>query len=428
MRLLFVGDLHLGTYSLEKEQAICKRLLERAAKADLVVLGGDMTQAGLPEEYDRLRALYAPIAAKCIPVRGNHDMGPYLERMRPWIPSDAEVRFEPAASPVWVWTTDWFQPLEGNTRCFSSPQCLPDPYNRVAQSPVIVVQDGIGPYYFIDRNGYRFIVLDASTHRLGGRQQTWLANTVASSRLPILIFIHHNVLPAGSIYDGAMLWDRAPLIRQLIDEPRVLGIFSGHVHYNRAWDWHGKRIVTTSERGGSRFIELKDRKIASIEPLDNAESNGCPKDGAKDVSAELPLDLRYWWADGVLASNTFWTFSRGLWDEWTPPPCDWGWHDPKGPGGLSWTVPPELLPNREMWFGVNFRSTTPWQLLLERGGKEIVVGEGGPGDNLIATGSFGQGNSQPARVILRQEAPACGHASGYMVIDETPVRKFNRYP
>lgn len=426
MKLLFIGDLHIGTYPYDQEKSVSERLLKRAADADFVILGGDMTQTGRPEEYDRLIELYAPIAAKCIPLRGNHDMGPFLSRIRPWIPSDAKVRFEAAAFPVWVWTTDWFQMLDANTKVFSSPQNLPEPYNRCAQPPIIVVQDGIGPYYFIERGGFRFIVLDASTHRLGEKQQAWLASTIESSRLPILILMHHSILPTGSVFDEAMLWDRAPLIQYLIDEPRVLGVFCGHLHYNRSWDWHGKKIVATAERGASRFIELKDGKIASIEPLGNETgAGGRPSNAAKNVSAELPLELRYWWADGVLATNTFWSFDEGLWDGWAR--AHWGWHDPKGPGGLSWSVPPEMLPEGEVWFGVNFRSTTPWELLLERGGTNEVVCKGEPGDNLMATGSYGR-DRRPARVILKQQAPSCGHASGYLVLDTKPVREFNRYP
>ena len=31
-------------------------------------------------------------------------------------------------------------------------------------------------------------------------------------------------------------------------------------------------------------------------------------------------------------------------------------------------------------------------------------------------------------VILKQQAPACGHASGYLALDHAPVRTLKRYP
>ena len=100
MKLLFIGDLHIGSYSLEKEQAICRRLLERAAQADMVVLGGDLTNIGLPEQYDRLIALYAPLGAKCVPLRGNHDMGACMSRIKAWIPSEIP---KPSKAPQKLW-------------------------------------------------------------------------------------------------------------------------------------------------------------------------------------------------------------------------------------------------------------------------------------------------------------------------------------
>ena len=424
MKILYIGDLHVGSDSFENEQAICRRLLDRAAEADLVVLGGDLTNIGLPGQYDRLIELYAPLGAKCVPVRGNHDMGDFMRRMKPWLPAGAAPRFEPADYPVWIWTTDWFEMLASNTRCFAVQQRLPEPYNRLAQPPVIVVQDGIGPYYAFEREGFRFIVLDASTHRLGAAQQAWLADEIAASRLPVIILMHHNILPAGSRYDAAMLWDRRPVLDHLIDDPRVLGVFSGHVHYNRIWDWHGKKIVTTAERGDSRFIELIDGKIASIEPVDNARCNGRFRDRDSGQSEEQPLDLRYWWADGVLTPTTFWCFSDDLWLGRN----NWGWHDPDGPGGLTWSVPPALMPHRETWFGVNFRSTTPWEVVIEKDGAAEVVGRGGPTDNQVVTASFGRDEHRSCRVILKQQAPACGHASGYLALDCAPVQTLMRYP
>ena len=166
-----------------------------------------------------------------------------------------------------------------------------------------------------------------------------------------------------------------------------------------------------------------------IEPLDNLKGEEAPKyDSAR--KDETPLDLHYWFPDGVLARNTFWVLrSKGFWDDALPrSPIHWGWHDPDGVGGLIWSLPPEFLPDKEMWFSVNFRSTTPWKLLLEENGVRTTVCQGAPGDNLIATGSFGKGPCRPfRRVILEQAAPACGHATVYMALHDTPKPEFRPY-
>jgi hypothetical protein len=142
-----------------------------------------------------------------------------------------------------------------------------------------------------------------------------------------------------------------------------------------------------------------------------------------------PLDLHYWCADGALAQNTFWVLKdKGFWDDALPVQTHWGWHNADGIGGLSWACPPEFLPDKEIWFSVNFRSTTPWKLLLEENGVRTTVCQGEPGDNLIATGSFGCGPNRPfRRVILEQEAPACGHTAVLMALHETPEPELRLY-
>jgi|GEM_PF-2127420 len=430
MKLLFVGDLHLGSRSENEEEKARERILKRAEDADIVVIGGDITDAGRPEQYARFMQYYSPIKEKCILIRGNHDMGNYMKAFRSWLPHDAELNFHPGEYPVWVWTTDWFEMLNANTKCFSGPQNLPGPYNRLAQPPVIVAYDGLGPYYFFEKAGFRFLVLDSSTHRLGEEQRKWMEESIRSSDLPVILMLHSHIMPAGLPYECAcMLWDSASLLQELIHNEKVLGVFSAHLHFNSVWDWNGKKIVITASRGASRYIHLENGKISYIEPLDNLEAEGTPKyDSARSDAA--PLDLHYWFPDGVLSRETFWVFqTKGFFDDALPSgPIHWGWHDPDGVGGLIWSLPPEFLPDKETWFSVNFRSTTTWKLLLEENAVRTVVCQGGPGDDLIATGSFGRGPLRLfRRVILQQDAPACGHASVFMALHDTPRPVFIPY-
>ncbi len=429
MKLLFVGDLHLGSCSEEKELKARDGILKRAAEADLVIIGGDISDAGRPEQYARFIQYYSPIKDKCILIRGNHDMGNYFKTFQSWFPSDAKLNFHPGEYPVWIWTSNWFEMLNANTKCFSVQQHLPEPYNRIAQPPVIVVYDGLGPYYYIERGGVRLIVLDASTHRLDEPQQQWLKQTIDSSTLPVIMLLHTHIIPGGSHDDACcLLWDSGPMIQQLIHNEKVLGVFAAHLHFNSAWDWNGKKIVLTADRGVSRFIQVENGKITYIEPLDNQCRRDIPE-GYRGMFDVTPLEPRYWCPDGVLARNTFWILKdKGFWDDVLPVRTHWGWHDPDGVGGLIWSLPPEFLPDKEMWFSVNFRSTTPWKLLLEENGVKTTVCQGEPGENLIATGSFGRGPNRPfRRVILQQDAPACGHATIYMALHDTPTPKFTPY-
>ena len=117
------------------------------------------------------------------------------------------------------------------------------------QPPVVILYDGVGPYYVVEKAGYKFIVLDTCSWQLGKQQYDFLKREIASITGRVLIVLHHNILPTGSIYDSAVLWDREPLLDLLLDKHKVLGVLSGHVHYNRVWDVQGKKVVTTADGG-----------------------------------------------------------------------------------------------------------------------------------------------------------------------------------
>ena len=175
MKVLYVGDLHICDHkSAEQDLKNSKHILERAKEADLVIFCGDFTDAGRPEQYALFKKLYAPIREKSILIRGNHDMGNYMQEMQSWYPADLKLNFYPGEYPVWMWKAYWFEMINANTKYFPEQQNLPEPYNRQAQGPVIVVYDGVGPYFYFEKAGVRFIVLDASTHQLGEQQQEWL--------------------------------------------------------------------------------------------------------------------------------------------------------------------------------------------------------------------------------------------------------------
>ena len=191
----------------------------------------------------------------------------------------------------------------------------------------------------------------------------------------------------------------------------------------------GKKIVLTGAYGESRFVEVENGKITYIEPLDNYARKNFPE-CYKTLLDENPLDLHYWCPDKVLVNNTFGVRkSSGFLDDSFQVKKHWGWYNPDGLGGLVWSIPPEFLPEQEVWFSVNFRSTTPWSLVLEENSKEIVVDKGDAGENIIATVFFCKGPVRPFyNVILKQEAFALGHATCYMALHYTPKSEFRLYP
>ena len=45
MKILYIGDLHLGSVTPERERTISEQLIKRAEQADLVFVCGDLTDA-----------------------------------------------------------------------------------------------------------------------------------------------------------------------------------------------------------------------------------------------------------------------------------------------------------------------------------------------------------------------------------------------
>jgi 3',5'-cyclic AMP phosphodiesterase CpdA len=320
---------------------------------------------------------------------------------------------------------NWFQMIPNTYGRFDLPQSVSAPYDRMQQPPVVILYDGVGPYYAVEKDGYKFIVLDTCSWLLGDRQYAFLRREVANATGPVLIVLHHSILATGSIYDGAVLWDREPLLELLVDEPKVLGVVSGHVHLNRVWDVRGKKVITTADRGWSRWITLDDGLITDIEPLGNTLYPGSGAIGActADTNPERPFIDRYEYPVEVIAPRSFTCYKSGLWTHEAL-----GWDATDGPGGLDWRFRNLGAAADFSWFGLNFRSTTPWKVIVERDGNRVLAREGLPGDNVVITEPLDLTHFKTYKVRLEQQAPACGHASPYLVFGAQPVKAFSPYP
>lgn len=70
IRVAAVGDLHLGRDAIDPLAEAFRSLHEHA---DVLLLAGDLTQHGDPEEARRLVETLAPVQAPVVAVLGNHD-------------------------------------------------------------------------------------------------------------------------------------------------------------------------------------------------------------------------------------------------------------------------------------------------------------------------------------------------------------------
>jgi len=69
-RIVALADLHYGVHMAGSLQPL---LAEAAASADVLLLGGDLTDLGLPEEARLLAAELTPLKVPILAVLGNHD-------------------------------------------------------------------------------------------------------------------------------------------------------------------------------------------------------------------------------------------------------------------------------------------------------------------------------------------------------------------
>ena len=193
--ILVLADLHIrakgrtitGADPLTRVSAVLTHALTHHPDAAAMVLMGDLTDNGLPEEYAELAKLLAPVALPIIPMLGNCD--------------DRRAFF--AAFP-------------------NAP--------RTASGHVQSVHD---------LAHHRIITLDTLDDRAeaghGGRlcrdRLAWLDQALAgaTSRIP-LVFTHHPAVPVGMPFlDGIRLAHPRRLLSRLAAHPGAQ-LFSAHVH------------------------------------------------------------------------------------------------------------------------------------------------------------------------------------------------------
>ena len=417
MKLLHVGDLH--TTAGTEANSFFAQIREASKSADLVLLGGDLTDVGMLEQYQQFEAQRKKFTTPIFGVRGNHDHGHFMKHARNILPSDSKIHFEPFLYPVYRWNVHWWDQVQSNV-IIPGTNDLPAPYNKTAQPLVFKVVDGAGPYYSFDFDGYHFICLDTCRWFLEEEQLKWLEREVEENRTsPTLICMHHNVLPTGAVEDSLILWNHPGVVRLVKDNPHIIALLSAHVHFNRVWDFYGTKIITTGFRR-CRNIRLAAGRVEYIEPLEDYE-----KEDKKFVG-------RYFLPFEVYARS----FRCNADDIWSFPKSGngldkYGWVSNDSPGGLGWSL--EIVSeqvNRPVYIGASFATTSPWSLSISTDGGKTIFEKSGGGSkgapiNVSEKVEFEKAGTYIAR--LKEEPPAKGHAGMFFSIGDEKLTDISLY-
>jgi 3',5'-cyclic AMP phosphodiesterase CpdA len=223
MLIAQISDTHIkpdGRLAYERvDTALClARAVEHvrrlAPAPEVVLLTGDLVDAGLEEEYVRLRGLLAPLPMPVYVIPGNHDAREPLRR---------------------VFGVDGYLPREGD-----------------------------GLQYVIETHPVRLIGLDTLVPgqgggRLGPRRLDWLEARLAEAPArPTLVFMHHPPFRTGlEAMDAQWLEDGEALGAVIRRHAQVEGVLCGHVHRPIHARWCGTVVTTAPSSAHAVHLDLR---------------------------------------------------------------------------------------------------------------------------------------------------------------------------
>ncbi len=169
----------------------------RALAPDAVVVKGDLTRVGLPDEYAAFLAAYGVLGDRMYHVRGNHD-------------------------------------------------AMTDPSMAIEDSP-----------YAIELDGVTLAVVDTvipGTHggQLSADQVQWVSDLAAEATGPVLVFGHHYLWDLASDTRNPHTFginpdDSEALAAVVAGQENIVGFFAGHTHRNRVRRYPHVRDVPFAE-------------------------------------------------------------------------------------------------------------------------------------------------------------------------------------
>ena len=191
--------------------ACVEHLLNLVEKPDLILMTGDLTDFGRPQEYALVRRLLAPLDMPIFVVPGNHDH-------------------------------------RGNlSLAFKDHDYLP--------------KDGTFLHYVIDDYSLRMIGLDTTIPGKPGGEMcadrlAWLEQQLCTeSTKPTVLFMHHPPIYTGIQHMDAQNCSNGEALGELLERhPQVFQVLCGHVHRPIHTQWHG--VTVTIAPSSSHYVAL----------------------------------------------------------------------------------------------------------------------------------------------------------------------------
>lgn len=192
MKIVHLSDLHIPAPGIllkgidpgENLRAAIAQINTHHHDADWVMITGDLTADGRPEEYRRFAELLAPLSLPCYVIPGNHDDRDGLR------------------------------------------QCLPGQTDLDGDYAQQMIRSKIGDWILLDS------LTTGDEGLLCPDRLAWLSHQLrASTARQIYIALHHPVLAVGLVdMDRIKLRNAEALLDILIKDGRVKHIFFGHLH------------------------------------------------------------------------------------------------------------------------------------------------------------------------------------------------------
>lgn len=247
-----ITDIHLGFDAgnpLEMNRTRLDAVLREIASAkpgpDIIVASGDLTEAGVIEDYRTLRELFARCPVPVLPMMGNHDIRDTFRQVFPEVP-----------------THDGF------------------------------IQ------YVVDHGPLRLIMLDTLEEgRHGGSfcetRARWLdARLAEAGERPVVIFMHHPPMQTG--IDWMTIAPEEPWVARaeavISRYSNVVAVLAGHIHRPIVATWAGTRVSVCPSTAPQVALDLRQ-----IDP-------GSP-DGRPMIVAEPPGYGLHLWNGQTLISH-----------------------------------------------------------------------------------------------------------------------------
>lgn len=214
MLIAQLSDPHLTVSALGPEAAAglhraLGRVLALRPRPDRVVITGDLTEHGRPEEYATLRDMIHRFPLPVHLLAGNHD----------------------------------------------DRESLLDAFGGTA-----ALGGGHQAHYTVEDPDLTLVMLDSSSRggagvddpgmpgsgRLGEEQLAWLDGVLGRRpEVPAMVCVHHPPVPLGIAYmDGIRLLDGAALAEVIVRHPHVVRVTAGHLHRGTTTAFAGTVLTT----------------------------------------------------------------------------------------------------------------------------------------------------------------------------------------